>query len=413
MTTWSPEQDRALCAVRDWLLAGSSSPQIFRLFGYAGTGKTTLARHLAQDAGHVLFGAYTGKAAHVLGLKGCPNPSTIHSMIYHTKERGRAALMEVEAQLAQLMIELRGQGATQEQVESHRRVRDLRELMESHRRQLSQPAFSLNPESVVRAADLVVIDECSMVDGRMGEDLTSFGTKVLVLGDPAQLPPVMGGGFFTEGHEPDFMLEEIHRQAADSPIIRLATRVRKGEIAQVGGEEGCMVIDSEDLTTELALQADQLLVGRNKTRHSYNRRMRVLLGHDRPDAPVPGDKLVCLRNNHDKGLLNGAVWYAQDVGAVTEDRVYMEVVPEEGGWPLQVEAHAAPFQGAGEQMAWWDRKSAEEFDYGYAMTVHKAQGSQWNNVLLFDESWVFRADRHRWLYTGITRAAEQLTVVKM
>lgn len=413
MTSWSPQQDRALCAVRDWLRAGSSSSQVFRLFGYAGTGKTTLARHLAEDAGHVLFGAYTGKAAHVLGQKGCPNPSTIHSLIYHTKERGRAALMEVEAQLAKLMIELRAQGATPEQVENHRRVKDLRELMDTHRRQLSQPAFSLNPDSMVRGADLVVIDECSMVDGRMGEDLLSFGTKVLVLGDPAQLPPVMGGGFFTEGHEPDVMLEEIHRQAEDSPIIRLATQVRLGNQVQVGGEEGCRVIDVDDMSTEIALAADQLLVGRNKTRHAYNRRMRRLLGRAREDAPEPGDKLVCLRNNHDKGLLNGAVWHAQDVGAVTEDRVYMEVVPEEGGWPLQVEAHASYFRGGDEEMAWWERKEAEEFDYGYAMTVHKAQGSQWNNVLLFDESWVFRADRHRWLYTGITRAAEQLTVVKM
>lgn len=414
MTIWSPEQDRALCAVRDWL-RDPAGQQVFRLFGYAGTGKTTLARHLAEDAGSVLFGAYTGKAAHVLRQKGCPNPSTIHSLIYTSKERSQAALKEAEAQLARLMVELAQAGASPPEIDAHRRVRDLRIMVENTRDALSQPMFSLNPDSAVSAADLVVIDECSMVDGRMGEDLLSFGTPVLVLGDPAQLPPVMGGGFFTEGHEPDVMLQEIHRQAAESPIIALATRVRQGNTIAVGDGDGnlCRVISEEEVNKDMALAADQLLVGRNKTRHSYNRRMRSLLGRARLDAPEAGDKLVCLRNNHDRGLLNGAVWHAQDVGAVTEDRVYMEVTPEDGGFPLEVEAHRCYFIGEEERMAWWERKEAEEFDYGYAMTVHKAQGSQWDNVLLFDESWCFRADRHRWLYTGITRAAERLTVVKV
>ena len=58
-----------------------------------------------------------------------------------------------------------------------------------------------------------------MVDEDLGRDLLSFGKPVLVLGDPAQLPPVKGGGFFTEA-EPDVMLTEVHRQAADNPIIR-------------------------------------------------------------------------------------------------------------------------------------------------------------------------------------------------
>lgn len=411
MPTWSPLQDRALCSVRDWMRDGGA--QVFRLFGYAGTGKTTLARHLAEDAGDVLFGAYTGKAAHVLHRKGCPGATTIHSLIYNTKDKGRARLRDIEAQLAALLIELRDQGATTEQVNGHRRVQDLRIQVERERHSLSQPAFVLNEESMVRDADLVVIDECSMVDERMGADLLSFGTPILVLGDPAQLPPVMGGGFFTEGHEPDIMLEEIHRQAAESPIIDLATRVRQGARAELEDHSACRVIRAEDMDTNMALEADQLLVGRNATRNSYNRRMRRLLGRDRPDAPVPGEKLICLRNNHERGLLNGAIWTATDVGAVTDDRVYMEVEPEDGGEMLQVEAHRHYFENDGSSLPWWERKEAEEFDYGYAITVHKAQGSQWNRVMLFDESWVFRADRQRWLYTGITRAAEKLTVVKM
>jgi exodeoxyribonuclease-5 len=411
MTTWSSQQDQALLAVDRWLRE-PGSPQVFRLFGYAGTGKTTLARHLAQDAGYVLFAAYTGKAAHVLRTKGCTGASTIHSLIYHSRDKSQATLKEAEAQLAALLLGLRQGGATDAYIDGHGEVRRLRAILQQERSSLSQPAFSLNPESEVGRANLVVIDECSMVDGRMGEDLLTFGTKVLVLGDPAQLPPVMGGGFFTEGVTPEVMLTEVHRQAQESSILRAATTVREEGRLELGGDDACRVIELGDLNKELALSADQILVGRNKTRHSYNRRMRELLGRTREDAPEPGDKLICLRNNHDKGLLNGAIWHAQDVGSVTEDRVYLEVTPEDGGPPLEVEAHRHPFIGAGETPAWWERREAEEFDYGYAITVHKAQGSQWGRVLLLDESYVFRADRHRWLYTGITRAAEQLTIVR-
>lgn len=422
MPTWSPQQDAALKAVDEF--CRDPSRQVFRLFGYAGTGKTTLAKHFTEGVDDVLFGAYTGKAAYVLRQKGCPNASTIHSMIYHTKEKGKARLKEIEAMLAALLIELRqdNPGLTPDQLtkvyDNNRRVKDLREQVERERKALSRPSFTLNDESPVRDVDLVVIDECSMVDGRMGEDLLSFGTKILVLGDPAQLPPVGGGGFFTEGVQPDVMLTEIHRQAAESPIIHMATQVREGNRLSLGSYGNCQVIEQRNLSPEQAMQADQLLVGRNKTRHSSNRRMRQLKAIASNDYPVVGDKLVCLRNNHEKGLLNGALWYVEGVGAITEDRVYMTVEAEsdlEGnpGTQLEVEAHTHYFEGRDESLPWWERKEAEEFDYGYAMTVHKAQGSQWDDVMLFDEAWCFRNDRDRWLYTGITRAAEQLTVVKM
>ena len=83
--SWSPQQDAALKAVAEWLRRGDRP--VFRLFGYAGTGKTTLAKHIAEDVdGEVAFGAYTGKAALVLRSKGCPDASTIHSMIYRSRE---------------------------------------------------------------------------------------------------------------------------------------------------------------------------------------------------------------------------------------------------------------------------------------------------------------------------------------
>ena len=258
---------------------------------------------------------------------------------------------------------------------------------------------------------MVCIDEVSMLDERMGADLLSFGTKVLVLGDPAQLPPIAGAGFFTQT-EPDFMLTEIHRQAADSPIIRMATEVRQERTLSVGKYGESEVIEMAHVNAGIAREADQILVGRNATRRSYNNRMRTLLGR-KDQYPVDGDRLVCLRNNHDLGLLNGAIWYVDDVGETAEDECYLTVSPEDGGAPLGVVAHSHYFLGKEENLGWWERKDAEEFDYGYALTVHKAQGSQWDNVLLFDESYCFRKDKWRWLYTAITRAAEKITVVKI
>ncbi len=417
---WSPQQDAALLAVDNWLRSGDQ--QVFRLFGYAGTGKTTLARHFAEGVeGRVMFGAYTGKAAHVLRQKGCQGATTLHSMIYHTKEKGRARLKDLEQSLTELRMELRSElsiedrenpEVMQAQVEEHRRVIDIRQMIVDERRALSQPMFSLNLNSDVAGARLVVIDECSTVDGSMGEDLCSFGTKILVLGDPAQLPPVAGAGFFTEGVEPDIMLTDIHRQAADNPIIAMATQVRQQETLKVGSYGESMVVDPARIDHSHALAADQMLVGRNKTRHASNRRMRTLLGRTE-QLPVPKDRLVCLRNNHDMGLLNGAIWNVEDVVGIDEERIIMTLQPEDGGASLGVEAHTHHFLGSEEYLPWWERKEAEEFDYGYALTVHKAQGSQWKDVLLFDESYCFRKDRWRWLYTGLTRAEERIIVVRM
>src|SRR5579872_2082087 len=181
MTEFSPHQDAALSAVSDWLKAKpghNGTPQVFRLFGYAGTGKTTLARHIADDAGgEVKFAAFTGKAASVMRGKGCKGASTIHGLIYRARESGEEI-----------------------------------------------PSFDLWDEAPASKAELIIIDECSMVDSELGRDLLSFGVPVLVLGDPAQLPPIQGGGFFTEA-EPDAMLTEVHRQAQDDPIVRLSMEI--------------------------------------------------------------------------------------------------------------------------------------------------------------------------------------------
>ena len=408
--SWSPQQDAALRAVDAWI-RDPSAPQVYRLFGYAGTGKTTMARHLAEGVdGVTLFGAYTGKAAHVLRQKGCSGASTIHSLIYVSRDKGQAHLKKLEAEYAAAYAELKGEAAEDEDVSTNRVMQTLRQKIDEERERLSQPTFTLNRDSEVQRAELVVIDECSMVDGQMGQDLLSFGTKVLVLGDPAQLPPVRGAGFFTENVEPDTMLTEIHRQARDNPIIHLATLAREGARLD-DGDYGESQVTGRKLNPDEVLAFDQVLVGRNKTRHACDRRIRALLGHEE-GLPVKDDRLVCLRNNHDVGLLNGAIWYCEEFGGNGGDTCILTIRPENQEFTIVVEAHVHHFLGREGQLNWWERNDAQEFDYGYALTCHKAQGSQWDETLIFDESYCFRKDRHRWLYTAITRAAERVVIAR-
>jgi exodeoxyribonuclease V len=158
--------------------------------------------------------------------------------------------------------------------------------------------------------------------------------------------------------------------------------------------------------------AHQLLVGLNRTRRSYNIRMRELFG--RTDAfPEAGDKLVCLKNNHKKGLLNGGIWLVKSTVPARKKKLLMNVASEDdpAEKPRRIGVLPEFFQGLEETLPPLLRKDSDEFDYGYALTVHKAQGSQWDHVILFDESFAFREHRARWLYTGITRASKQLTIV--
>jgi hypothetical protein len=196
-----------------WYRAGDK--QVFRLYGYAGTGKTTLARDFAAGVdGEVAFAAFTGKAAHVMRGKGCVNATTIHGLIYRLEKEDENG----------------------------------------------NPIFVINLDSFARHTRLIIIDEASMVNEKIGRDLLRFRVPIVVIGDPAQLPPVEGAGFFTTG-EPDFMLTEIHRQARDSPIIKMATIVREGGRLEVGDYgDGSRVVHQNDYK---AVPCDQILVGRN------------------------------------------------------------------------------------------------------------------------------------------------------
>ena len=369
---WSPQQDQAIRAVEKWL-KNKKGPQIFRLFGFAGTGKTTLAKHLAEGVKvTVLYGCFTGKASLVLQKKGCEGASTIHSLIYK---------------------------AHQDQI-------------------TGEIYFSLDRDSAASTAELIVIDEVSMVGEELATDLLSYGKKVLVLGDPAQLPPVKGEGFFINGN-PDVMLTEVHRQAAENPIIRMSMDIRKGRYLQPGQYGSSLVIKRDqvdpDRMREMILGADQLICGLNRTRVNFNNKVRAfkgLTGTKQEWHPTVGDRLVCLRNDRDNNLLNGGLWTAQsathELGAL---RIRVASLDEPDRAPQDIEVLEEFFNGTEKNVDWRKRMDFQEFTFGWALTCHKAQGSQWDNVLLFNECYAFRDFSKNWLYTAITRAAEKVTVV--
>jgi exodeoxyribonuclease-5 len=393
----SAEQERALNAVRRWLEQRSG---VFRLFGYAGTGKTTIAKKLAELMnGHVTFCAFTGKAAHVMQTKGCDDATTIHSLIYRPKPKSRKRLRELQEELGELLES----GAS----DNDPRVTKLEQMILDETSSVKKPSFELNRDSKIQDSSLIIVDECSMVGEEMAHDLMSFDVPILVLGDPAQLPPVKSKGYFTNG-KPDFMLEQIHRQAEESPVIRLATMARQQKPITVGDYGDSKVIRVRDFDNSQVTE-DQIIVGKNTTRRRANAKRRACLGRDSV-LPVIGDRLICLRNNHELGLLNGAMWSVEDV--IDDDlggMMDVRLVSEDDDRQLLTTIHGAPFRG--EEVPYWDTE-AQEFDYGYAITGHKAQGSQWPSVLLVDESSVFRQDKHRWLYTSITRASERVTIVR-
>lgn len=374
---FSPQQEAALVKVKAWLADPDS--QVFKMFGFAGTGKSTLAKHMNAD----YYAAYTGKAAHVLQQKGCSNASTIHRLIYNPREKSMARLRQLQQKLEH------------PNTSEHEQAK-LREHIAEERANLQKPSFTLNLDSPLRRARLLVIDECSMVNEQIGRDLLSFGCKILVLGDPAQLPPVYGGGFFTRG-KPDVLLTEVHRHARDNPILDLVTRIR------TGGSWRQHELTAAKVEPEEAMQYEQIIVGRNATRHIINARCRELLGMP-AGVPVAGDKLVCLRNNHELGLMNGALY---DVESCDPGEAPDYVLLGLTGYP-SLAAHTAPFTGG--SIDPWMEREYEMFDYGYALTCHKSQGSQWDSVLVFDESRCF-SDARRWLYTACTRASRTLKVV--
>lgn len=401
-----------------------SDEPVFRLFGYAGTGKTTIARHIVEQLGvHAEYAAFTGKAAYVLRSKGCANASTIHSLIYLPKQAMRQRVDELRAALAR---ETTADGRAA-----------LERRIEVEERKLDSPGWVLRDpdECGLSSTRLLVVDEVSMVGEALARDLLSFGTKLLVLGDPAQLPPVDGAGFFIDG-EPDHLLTEIHRSALDSPVTRLATAVRNCKpgdhrygIPGMDGDSG----RTEDLAMEDLRRFDQVLVGTNAARWEAIRIMRALHGRSEP-APLPGDRIICLANSGEADVFNGQQFTVRTRKPQGRGDRWQLAVHDENGATRNLTVWACGFRDLdGEQEAKRKGRGAiAAATFAQAITVHKAQGSQWDNVLVVDSSSTFYQGEYRhqlrwhgreeaarlahlngqrWLYTAVTRAAKRVVIV--
>ena len=342
------EQAAAMAAI-DEFLAGSG--QCFCLQGLAGTGKTTIMATLARRRRDPTICAPTGKAAAVVARKTGVRAATLHRLLYTPQVGADGRLIG---------------------------------FMER-----------FSPDEL--EGSVILVDEASMVGTRLGADLFRTGVEeAIAFGDPGQLPPVEEQPFFTQA---DVTLHEIRRQAADSPIIRQAHAVRAGRDCASDGT-AFQVIGRHEATTRIGDWADVVLCWRNSTRHRMNQFIRARRHRHLLDVadPEPGEPVMRLEN-HSTGIMNGEIF------AVRAFEPARGITLEDGpkGW---IEKPWFEWQHLDEPQP----RKRPTFALGYAITTHKAQGSEWPHVLVLDE--FTGADRARWLYTAITRASAGVCIVR-
>lgn len=448
----SDQQNEAIRAVAARLKGDFPEPMSY-IGGYAGSGKSTILPFLLEEVGYdphrVAFMAPTGKAAKVmrkkLAAQNFPNKiaTTIHSAIYRTRP---APVQQLEQELFEHQENLQNyiaEGGLQDSDRARRLVRAINNLQADLQRLYMEDKFhfQLNVDSAIANAQVIVVDEASMVGADMTEDLMSFGVPIIAMGDPGQLPPIGDKPGLT-ANRPDYFLTEIHRQAAENPIIHLATLARQGKELPPGeyrDPEGVLratvmrrreydcnpLVDQwreavQDGRTEEA-DLPQVIVGTNRTRYRITQMFREGL----PMGPTQYEPLIVRKNSREHpGLVNGAMALCLSEttemipGKVTtqmsfrdeDGATYEDMTVYQG---LFEEHHSGKKHGitADQRSAWRAKQRSIHLDYSYALTVHNTQGSQYNHVVLIDESAVFKEDCDKHLYTGLTRAAETITVL--
>lgn len=378
MVELSKQQSEALGIIDSWFSSGLK--QHLCISGYAGTGKTFIIphifKHLCLEGDEYAVCAYTGKASYNLQLRGV-DAKTIHSLIYNARE-----IINLETKQKEVVFE---------------KVLSLPERLK-----------------------LIVIDEASMVGIDMHEDLLSYGKKILYLGDCFQLPPVNSDVFnLMDEKNLSYNLTEIHRCASDNPILKISKDIRMGyDIDNCRGELFSKINASELKNSEL-LSYDQMICGYNETRKGLNEFSRTML--KKSGSPKKFEKLIVLRNNARFGVFNGQIIYTVDkvkrngsksfavkyVDAYKIKRLYNG---EYGYDDNDVCSHLFSRRNFEDIQNAETRDEMYKYvlaDYGYCITVHKAQGSEWNSVLFYDDGFGSGVMRQRWLYTAVTRSKKQ------
>lgn len=364
--------------------------------GYAGTGKSTLVRFIIDaldvDEDKVAYATYTGKAAEILRKKGNPNAMTLHRLLYDSIPRQGGGFIRIP------------------------------------KKQLDY--------------DIVVVDEVSMVPKTMVDMLLAHRVYILFLGDPGQLPQIDKKEAHNLLDHPHVFLDEVMRQAAESEIIQLTMKIRNGEdIPFMHGKE-VIVAPKAELVTGHLTWADIIICATNKTRHNMNRQKRELLGYS--GVLQTGERIIVKRNYWEdcdedgNALVNGTVGtvanpyenFVRIPSYVKNDRRDLPLIgcifTPDGGKSFDTFEIDKDYLLKEEPCVDW-RVSYQlgklkpkigdilpkQATYGYALTCHAAQGSEFNKVLVIEESFPFDKTEHqRWLYTAATRAAEKLVLVR-
>lgn len=402
-------QEKAVRLMESWYR--DTHRPYYHLGGWAGTGKTTTMRHLLLSLNipksRVALCAYTGKAAKVLSRKAHQPATTIHSLIYTYKPDPR-----LEAAQEKLKM-LREKDKTSIEVSAE--IKECYEQIELLNED-SRGRYRLRDNI---EADLVICDECSMVGQGLFDDLSSFGVKVLLVGDPGQLQPISKTEKSISQLVPiDHQLSEIVRQENGTDIVEFATMARMGRyIPHRPLQNGFGKIHRKDAEGgEFLKPFDQIICAKNVTRRMINATLRQSTGMS--GLPRKGEKVVCRFNNNEIGVNRGSVYIMMSNASMSK-RKWLQLEITDGEREYKVSADARAFQAYTDPVLAADidkgrisfRPQHPPFDYGYALTVHSAQGSEWDNVLVWDDYWA--ADEYdKWLYTAITRASKSVTIVK-
>ena len=383
----SKDQNSAFNDITDWYVYHQNSVPFLTMGGYAGTGKTTLMSLLQDKLNNstIAYCAYTGKAASVLRKKlnernqdledNC-SVSTIHSLIYKPK------------------------------LDEHGQV----------------TGWDKKPNI---DADLVVVDEASMIGQAVHEDLLSYGVPILYVGDHGQLPPI--NETFNLMQDPMLRLETPHRFSEGSALIKLSMLARvegripfgefsenvkklpKSEISKENGDISNFV-KSKNLLKGTAV----IVCGFNKTRIGLNAKIR---DHNNftEHTPMIGDRVICLKNNKKSNipLYNGAHGTVKHIVKNPHLNYARSVIEMDGVNEDMFRGKILYESFAKEKFSAYHSDSGKEvFDYGYAITAHKSQGSEFENVMVIEEGkYVWRENWNRWLYTAVTRSQKQLLIV--
>ena len=356
--------------------------------GFAGTGKTTLIGHICNELRNekkdikFAFCSYTGKASRVLNqslnssksINDSDYVGTIHRLIYHPI------------------------------------INDKDEIVGWER--ISKEEFKY---------DMIIVDEASMIDEEIWNDLLSFDVPILAVGDHGQLPPVKGN--FNLMANPVLRLEEIYRQERNNPIIKISEIARKyGTIPVFNFSDTVKKLDKREPDTGEFIKNKlesfnsdwMVLTGYNHTRIKLNKGIRQLLEFDSPE-PMCGDRVICLKNNHTDGIYNGMVGNIISSSKEGNDQknLYYDMIVHFDGEDNDFIGKVCIDQFNSQEQITNKDSEMNFLDFGYALTVHKAQGGQAPKVLLFEERFSRMDDDmwRRWLYTGVTRAMEELYII--